>query len=169
STPGSPARCHQPRDLEHFLHPTALRDHASIPGCSARLRPAGRGGERARPAWVHSCAVRNEICARQPRRPARELSTLIAARRTHLRVRDGNDSPLAIQQSWKWSARRCRMSRILLWRVSARDALPPSLARVKKGRKKRGILAMSNADIRGRFIWHELMTTDTDAPGAFYS
>ena len=28
---------------------------------------------------------------------------------------------------------------------------------------------MSNADIRGRFIWHELMTTDTDAAGAFYS
>jgi predicted enzyme related to lactoylglutathione lyase len=28
---------------------------------------------------------------------------------------------------------------------------------------------MSNADIRGRFMWHELMTTDTDAAGAFYS
>src|SRR5882757_7568242 len=28
---------------------------------------------------------------------------------------------------------------------------------------------MSNADIRGRFIWHELMTTDPDAAGAFYS
>ena len=28
---------------------------------------------------------------------------------------------------------------------------------------------MSNADIRGRFIWHELMTTDTDAAAAFYS
>ncbi len=28
---------------------------------------------------------------------------------------------------------------------------------------------MSNADVRGRFIWHELMTTDTDAAGAFYS
>jgi len=28
---------------------------------------------------------------------------------------------------------------------------------------------MSNADIRGRFVWHELMTTDTDAAGAFYS
>jgi len=28
---------------------------------------------------------------------------------------------------------------------------------------------MSNADIRGRFIWHELMTTDPQAAGAFYS
>jgi predicted enzyme related to lactoylglutathione lyase len=28
---------------------------------------------------------------------------------------------------------------------------------------------MSNADIRGRFVWHELMTTDTDAAAAFYS
>ena len=27
---------------------------------------------------------------------------------------------------------------------------------------------MSNADIRGQFIWHELMTTDTDAAAAFY-
>ncbi|MGH8208781.1 MAG: VOC family protein [Steroidobacteraceae bacterium] len=28
---------------------------------------------------------------------------------------------------------------------------------------------MSNADIRGRFIWHELMTTDTEAAADFYS
>ena len=28
---------------------------------------------------------------------------------------------------------------------------------------------MSNADIRGRFVWHELMTTDTGAAGDFYS
>jgi hypothetical protein len=28
---------------------------------------------------------------------------------------------------------------------------------------------MSNADIRGRFVWHELMTTDPQAAGAFYS
>jgi len=28
---------------------------------------------------------------------------------------------------------------------------------------------MSNADIRGRFIWHELVTTDPDAAGTFYS
>lgn len=28
---------------------------------------------------------------------------------------------------------------------------------------------MSNADIRGRFIWHELVTTDTDAAASFYS
>jgi len=28
---------------------------------------------------------------------------------------------------------------------------------------------MSNADIRGRFVWHELMTTDPDAAAAFYS
>ncbi len=28
---------------------------------------------------------------------------------------------------------------------------------------------MSNADIRGRFIWHELMTTDPEAAGSFYS
>jgi len=27
---------------------------------------------------------------------------------------------------------------------------------------------MSNADIRGRFVWHELVTTDTKAAGAFY-
>ena len=27
---------------------------------------------------------------------------------------------------------------------------------------------MSNADIRGRFIWHELLTTDTAAAAAFY-
>jgi uncharacterized protein len=33
----------------------------------------------------------------------------------------------------------------------------------------RGKLAMSNAEIRGRFVWHELMTTDTDAAGDFYS
>src|SRR5450755_3566508 len=28
---------------------------------------------------------------------------------------------------------------------------------------------MSNADSRGRFVWHELMTTDTKAAGAFYA
>jgi predicted enzyme related to lactoylglutathione lyase len=28
---------------------------------------------------------------------------------------------------------------------------------------------MSNAEIRGRFIWHELMTTDPEAAAAFYS
>ena len=28
---------------------------------------------------------------------------------------------------------------------------------------------MSNADIRGRFVWHELMTTDPQGAGAFYS
>ena len=28
---------------------------------------------------------------------------------------------------------------------------------------------MSNAEIRGRFIWHELMTTDPDAAAGFYS
>ena len=28
---------------------------------------------------------------------------------------------------------------------------------------------MSNADIRGRFVWHELMTTDPNAAGGFYS
>jgi predicted enzyme related to lactoylglutathione lyase len=28
---------------------------------------------------------------------------------------------------------------------------------------------MSNADIRGRFVWHELNTTDPEAAGAFYS
>ena len=28
---------------------------------------------------------------------------------------------------------------------------------------------MSNAEIRGRFVWHELMTTDTDAASEFYS
>ena len=27
---------------------------------------------------------------------------------------------------------------------------------------------MSNADFRGRFVWHELMTTDTKAAAAFY-
>jgi predicted enzyme related to lactoylglutathione lyase len=33
----------------------------------------------------------------------------------------------------------------------------------------RGKLAMSNADARGKFVWHELMTTDPDAAGDFYS
>jgi uncharacterized protein len=33
----------------------------------------------------------------------------------------------------------------------------------------RGKRTMSNADIRGRFIWHELMTSDIDAAAAFYS
>ena len=28
---------------------------------------------------------------------------------------------------------------------------------------------MSNAEVRGKFIWHELLTTDTAAAGAFYS
>src|SRR6201995_3855901 len=28
---------------------------------------------------------------------------------------------------------------------------------------------MSNAEIRGRFVWHELMTSDTDGAIAFYS
>ena len=28
---------------------------------------------------------------------------------------------------------------------------------------------MSNADFRGRFVWHELMTTDLAAAGDFYS
>ena len=28
---------------------------------------------------------------------------------------------------------------------------------------------MSNAEIRGRFVWHELMTTDPQAAGTFYS
>src|SRR5882762_1025907 len=32
----------------------------------------------------------------------------------------------------------------------------------------RGRLTMSSADIRGRFIWHELLTTDTAAAAAFY-
>ncbi len=32
-----------------------------------------------------------------------------------------------------------------------------------------GTLAMSNADIRGLFIWHELMTTDPQGAAAFYS
>src|SRR5579859_2069701 len=33
----------------------------------------------------------------------------------------------------------------------------------------RGKRTMSNADIRGRFIWHELVTTDPEAAAAFYS
>src|ERR1700761_1148131 len=33
----------------------------------------------------------------------------------------------------------------------------------------RGKLAMSNAEIRGRFVWHELMTSDTDGAIDFYS
>jgi uncharacterized protein len=33
----------------------------------------------------------------------------------------------------------------------------------------RGKRTMSNADIRGRFIWHELVTTDPDAASEFYS
>ena len=27
---------------------------------------------------------------------------------------------------------------------------------------------MSNAEVRGRFVWHELLTTDTAAAAAFY-
>jgi predicted enzyme related to lactoylglutathione lyase len=33
----------------------------------------------------------------------------------------------------------------------------------------RGKLVMSNADIRGKFVWHELMTTDPDSAGDFYT
>jgi predicted enzyme related to lactoylglutathione lyase len=33
----------------------------------------------------------------------------------------------------------------------------------------RGKRTMSNADMRGRFIWHELVTTDPDAASEFYS
>jgi predicted enzyme related to lactoylglutathione lyase len=33
----------------------------------------------------------------------------------------------------------------------------------------KGILTMSNAEIRGRFIWHELVTPDPAAAAAFYS
>src|SRR6266853_745441 len=33
---------------------------------------------------------------------------------------------------------------------------------------RRGRVTMSTADIRGRFIWHELLTTDTAAAAAFY-
>jgi predicted enzyme related to lactoylglutathione lyase len=33
----------------------------------------------------------------------------------------------------------------------------------------RGKLTMSNAETRGKFVWHELMTTDPDAAGDFYS
>ena len=65
-------------------------------------------------------------------------SLLGAARRTHFPARDANDSPLAIQQSWKWSARRCRMSRILLWRVSARGVLSSIACTCEKGPKKEG-------------------------------
>ena len=34
---------------------------------------------------------------------------------------------------------------------------------------KKGQPHMSNAEIRGRFVWHELMTTDPQAAAAFYS
>ena len=49
------------------------------------------------------------------------------------------------------------------------DLLTVTESARQSGPKKRGIPAMSNADIRGRFVWHELMTTDTAAAGAFYS
>src|SRR6202000_1895215 len=43
-------------------------------------------------------------------------------------------------------------------------------AQVSRGSlQKRGKLAMSNGDNRGRFVWHELMTTDPDAASDFYS
>src|SRR5580692_9641394 len=40
---------------------------------------------------------------------------------------------------------------------------------VESGRSPtRGRLIMSNVEVRGRFIWHELLTTDTAAAAAFY-
>jgi uncharacterized protein len=44
-----------------------------------------------------------------------------------------------------------------------------SVQNVNARSQTRGKRTMSNADIRGRFVWHELMTTDTDAAAAFYS
>ena len=41
------------------------------------------------------------------------------------------------------------------------DSWKMSLANKRKS-------TMSNADVRGRFVWHELMTTDTAAAAAFY-
>jgi uncharacterized protein len=57
------------------------------------------------------------------------------------------------------------------WRSHACLSAESGLRRYFVCRKwqTRGKRTMSNADIRGRFIWHELMTTDPDAAGAFYS
>jgi hypothetical protein len=44
-----------------------------------------------------------------------------------------------------------------------------SVQNVSASSQTRGKRTMSNADIRGRFIWHELVTTDPEAAATFYS
>jgi len=51
---------------------------------------------------------------------------------------------------------------------AARQNVAPIVDSGRCRSQKRGNLIMSNADIRGRFIWHELLTTDTAAAAAFY-
>ena len=48
-------------------------------------------------------------------------------------------------------------------RMSRRSATVDDVDRRTRGRP------MSNAEVRGRFIWHELLTTDTAAAAAFYA
>src|SRR5580704_16282814 len=47
--------------------------------------------------------------------------------------------------------------------MSPRSSPAEQLARQLRGRR-----TMSNAEVRGRFVWHELLTTDTAAAAAFY-
>src|SRR5438046_8983301 len=51
---------------------------------------------------------------------------------------------------------------------AARQKVAPIVDSGRCRSQKRGTLIMSNAESRGRFIWHELLTTDTAAAAAFY-
>jgi predicted enzyme related to lactoylglutathione lyase len=51
---------------------------------------------------------------------------------------------------------------------AARQNVAPSVDRRSGRSPTKGRLIMSNAEVRGRFIWHELLTTDTAAAAAFY-
>jgi predicted enzyme related to lactoylglutathione lyase len=51
---------------------------------------------------------------------------------------------------------------------AARQNVAPIADSGRRRSQTRGRLTMSTADIRGRFIWHELLTTDTAAAAAFY-
>src|SRR5207244_11672985 len=51
---------------------------------------------------------------------------------------------------------------------AARQNVAPIIDSGRCRSQKRGNLIMSNAESRGRFIGHELLTTDTAAAAAFY-
>src|SRR5205807_1740383 len=50
----------------------------------------------------------------------------------------------------------------------ARQNVAPIAGSGRCRSQTRGRLTMSTADVRGRFIWHELLTTDTAGAAAFY-